>query len=69
MHVQAAPAYSFKNHSCDVLHIRLAACRLDMFDRLLTADPPIVRKTTDGDIIKCMEDYREGFQVTKACSI
>eukprot|EP00879_Flechtneria_rotunda_P016634 GHRR01017404.1.p1 GENE.GHRR01017404.1~~GHRR01017404.1.p1 ORF type:complete len:170 (+),score=57.97 GHRR01017404.1:399-908(+) len=41
-----------------------SATRLDLFDRLMTADPPVVRKTGEGDIIKCMDDNREGFQVS-----
>jgi hypothetical protein len=37
--------------------------RMDMFDRLLTADPPIVRRSGQGDIIKCMDDVVDGIQV------
>lgn len=35
--------------------------RLDVFDRLSETSPPIVRP--NGDIAKCMDDVREGFQV------
>ena len=41
--------------------------RMDLFDKLNNADPPIVRSS--GDIVKCMDDQREGFQVGAArCS-
>lgn len=41
--------------------------RMDLFDKLNDADPPIVRSS--GDIVKCMDDQREGFQVGAArCS-
>jgi hypothetical protein len=36
-----------------------------MFDKLLTADSAIVRK--NGDLIKCMDDVIDGFQVGEAC--
>ncbi|KAG1667629.1 hypothetical protein FOA52_001684 [Chlamydomonas sp. UWO 241] len=36
--------------------------RMDLFDKLLEADPPIVRPT--GDLVKCMDDQREGFQIS-----
>ena len=36
-------------------------CRLDLFDKVLSADPPIVR--ANGDIVKCMEEVHQGFQV------
>ena len=35
---------------------------MDLFDRLTSADPPIVRPS--GDLIKCMDDQREGFTVS-----
>jgi hypothetical protein len=34
---------------------------MDMFDRLMTAEPPIVRQK-GGDIVKCMEDHPGGYQ-------
>jgi hypothetical protein len=37
--------------------------RLDMFDRLLTAKPPIVRQAGHGDIVKCMDEVVDGIQV------
>jgi hypothetical protein len=39
--------------------------RMDMFDRLLTAEPPIVRRAGQGDIIKCMNDVVDGIQVRR----
>ncbi|PNW75890.1 hypothetical protein CHLRE_12g556300v5 [Chlamydomonas reinhardtii] len=36
--------------------------RMDLFDKLTETSPPIVR--SNGDIGKCMEDNREGFQVS-----
>ena len=35
---------------------------MDLFDRILSADPPIVRGS--GDLVKCMDDQREGFTVS-----
>lgn len=61
------PVISSSNGTADgwlaVVDSPTCCYRLDMFDRLLDADPPMVRKTTDGDLIKCMDDQREGFQV------
>jgi hypothetical protein len=37
--------------------------RIDMFDRLLTAQPPIVRQAGQGDIVKCMDEVVDGIQV------
>ncbi|MEW5312424.1 MAG: hypothetical protein WDW38_004061 [Sanguina aurantia] len=36
--------------------------RLDVFDKLLSASPPIVRPS--GDISKCFDDQKEGFQIS-----
>ena len=36
--------------------------RMDLFDRILSADPPIVRGS--GDLVKCMDDQVEGFMVS-----
>uniref|UniRef100_A0A7R9Z2Y3 Cilia- and flagella-associated protein 300 n=1 Tax=Chlamydomonas euryale TaxID=1486919 RepID=A0A7R9Z2Y3_9CHLO len=36
--------------------------RMDLFDKLQEADPPIVRP--NGDLVKCMDDQREGFQIS-----
>ncbi|KAF6256635.1 flagellar/basal body protein [Scenedesmus sp. NREL 46B-D3] len=38
--------------------------RIDVFDRLLTAEPPVVRRAGQGDIIKCMDDVVCGVQVS-----
>ena len=35
---------------------------MDLFDKLTSADPPIVRPS--GDLIKCIDDQREGFTVS-----
>lgn len=35
--------------------------RLDVFDKIGTADPAIVRP--NGDLVKCMDDMQSGFQV------
>ncbi|GIL72207.1 hypothetical protein Vretifemale_2587, partial [Volvox reticuliferus] len=36
--------------------------RLDIFDKLMASSPTIVR--ANGDIAKCMDDVREGFQIS-----
>lgn len=47
----------------DVEVVPAALTRLDVFDKLSEgASPPIVRP--NGDLSKCMEDAREGFQVS-----
>ncbi|PNH05101.1 hypothetical protein TSOC_008668, partial [Tetrabaena socialis] len=46
----------------DVSLVASSLTRLDMFDRLSEASPPIVRG--NGDIAKCLEDTREGFQIS-----
>uniref|UniRef100_A0A383WNR8 Cilia- and flagella-associated protein 300 n=1 Tax=Tetradesmus obliquus TaxID=3088 RepID=A0A383WNR8_TETOB len=38
--------------------------RMDMFDRLLTAEPPVVRQAGQGDIVKCMDEVVDGVQVS-----
>lgn len=43
------------------LGARGAMSRMDLFDKLLSADPTIARAS--GDIMKRMDDVREGFQV------
>lgn len=47
------------------IDIQPAPCtltRLDIFDKISTADPPIARAS--GDIVKCMDDTIDGFQVS-----
>ncbi|GAX82304.1 hypothetical protein CEUSTIGMA_g9733.t1 [Chlamydomonas eustigma] len=48
--------------SAEVEVIPCSLTRMDFFDKILTAEPAIVRQS--GDIIKCMDDQREGFQVS-----
>jgi hypothetical protein len=47
--------------SIEVEVIPCSLTRMDLFDKIFTAEPAIVR--TSGDIIKCMDDQREGFQI------
>ncbi|KAG2422105.1 hypothetical protein HYH02_015379 [Chlamydomonas schloesseri] len=42
--------------------LRSAPLRTDIFDKLTETSPPIVR--SNGDIGKCMEDNRDGFQIS-----
>lgn len=46
----------------DVDIVPCSLVRMDLFDKLMSADPPIVRAT--GDLVKCMDDQRDGFQVS-----
>ncbi|GIL45472.1 hypothetical protein Vafri_2707 [Volvox africanus] len=46
----------------DVSVVPASLTRLDVFDKLLASSPIIVR--ANGDIAKCMEDVREGFQIS-----
>ncbi|KAG2500928.1 hypothetical protein HYH03_000755 [Edaphochlamys debaryana] len=46
----------------DVSLVASSLTRLDVFDKLSETSPPIVRP--NGDIAKCMEDVREGFQIS-----
>lgn len=39
---------------------------MDLFDKMLSADAGIVRES--GDVVKCMDDQREGFQVCASIS-
>ena len=53
--------FSFINLNM-TLHGNAIRSRMDIFDKILKdADPPIVRAS--GDLIKCMDDQREGFTV------
>lgn len=45
-------------------HVPCASVRMDVFDALTSAKPPIVR--ANGDLIKVMEDVREGVTVSDA---
>mmetsp|Transcript_39297 Transcript_39297/g.87442 ORF Transcript_39297/g.87442 Transcript_39297/m.87442 type:complete len:256 (-) Transcript_39297:471-1238(-) len=46
----------------DVEVVPCSLTRMDLFDKITGAEPPIVR--ANGDIVKCMDDVIEGFQVS-----
>jgi hypothetical protein len=47
----------------DVEIVPCSLIRMDLFDKLLAPSSGIVRERT-GDIIRCMDDQREGFQIS-----
>ncbi|GLC34703.1 hypothetical protein PLESTB_001232300 [Pleodorina starrii] len=46
----------------DASVVAASLTRLDIFDKLMESSPAIVR--ANGDIAKCMDDVREGFQIS-----